>query len=113
MMDATLYHIIVYVPMTHADAVRKALANAGAGRIGLYDSCSFSSHGVGRFRPLKGANPAVGTEGELETVDEERIEAVIPEDADPKKVLMAVRAVHPYEEPAIHLLPMADDKKFL
>lgn len=108
-----MYHVIIYVPVTHADVVRTALSDAGAGKIGLYDSCSFSSHGVGRFRPLKGSNPAIGEEGKMETVDEERIEAVIPEDVDPKKVLKAVCAVHPYEEPAIHLLQMVDYKKLI
>ena len=52
--------IVVFVPVSAADAVRGAMAAAGAGKIGNYDSCSFSSRGIGRFRPLEGANPHIG-----------------------------------------------------
>ncbi|MDD5103079.1 MAG: hypothetical protein PHX93_01620 [Candidatus Peribacteraceae bacterium] len=83
------------------------MAGAGAGSIGRYDSCSFSSRGTGRFRPLKGATPAVGAVGSLEEVEEERIETVVQEDAL-QKVLQAIVKVHPYEEPAIHVLKMED-----
>ena len=108
-----LFHLIVYAPLTHADAVRDALALSGAGKIGNYDSCSFSAKGIGRFRPLKGSKPAIGEEGKLETVDEERIEAVVKNDENLKNILQAIQAAHPYEEPAIHLLPMEEYQKFL
>ena len=107
-----LFHLIVYVPVTHADAIRSAMAEAGAGRIGNYDSCSFSTRGTGRFRPLAGADPQIGKAGRLESVDEERIEAVVKNE-DITAVLDAVRKTHPYEEPAVHVLPMMDDKQLL
>lgn len=107
-----MYHIIVYCPVDQADAVRAAAAGAGAGRIGLYDSCSFSSRGTGRFRPLKGAKPAVGTVGTTEEVEEERIECVAPEE-DIGKIVRAIVEAHPYEEPAMHVLKMENYKKFL
>ena len=69
--------LVVFVPVADADAVRRALAEAGAGRIGDYDSASFTSPGEGRFRPLEGATPAIGSVGELEMVDEVRIEVVV------------------------------------
>lgn len=106
-----LYHVVIYVPLTHADAVRKALGDAGAGKIGNYDYCSFSARGVGRFRPLKGSTPAIGNVGEMEEVEEERIEVVVDEN-HLSKVLHAVKEVHPYEEPAIHLWKMEDYKKY-
>ena len=68
--------VVVFVPVADADAVRRALAEAGAGRIGRYDSASFTSPGEGRFRPLDGATPAIGSVGELEVVDEVRVEVV-------------------------------------
>ncbi len=68
--------LVVFVPAADADAVRRALAEAGAGRIGDYDSASFTSPGEGRFRPLDGATPAIGSVGELEVVDEVRVEVV-------------------------------------
>jgi thymidylate kinase len=104
--------IIVYVPATHAEAVRTALAAAGAGAAGAYDSCSFSCAGEGRFRPLKGAIPAFGAVGELAVVAEERIEATVPE-AAVAAVVAAVRAAHPYEEPAIHLSQVVDWRAFV
>ena len=104
---SSLYHIIIYCPENCADAIRSAAANAGAGKIGNYDSCSFSSKGIGRFRPLEGSDPAIGTIEEIEEVAEERIEVVASEETI-KNIITAITKVHPYEEPAIHVLPMAE-----
>lgn len=107
-----MFHLIIYVPLSHADAVRIAAAQAGAGQIGNYDSCSFSSRGIGRYRPLKGAHPHIGAVGALEEVEEERIECVV----DEKKltaVLNAILREHPYEEPALHVIPMRRYQDFL
>lgn len=107
-----LYHLIVFTPLSAANAVRQAMAEAGAGRIGNYDSCSFSSRGIGRFRPLKGANPAIGNEGKLEEVEEERIEVVV-EERKIQAVLQAIIQTHPYEEPAIYVMDMRDYKSMM
>ncbi len=96
--------LIVYVPVAAAQNVRDAMAKAGAGKVGNYDSCSFSSRGIGRFRPLKGADPAIGSIGKLEEVEEERIEVVIPDDVDTATVIARLKAAHPYEEPAIQVI---------
>ncbi len=109
----TLYQLIVYVPEKDAQKVRDAMSAAGAGRIGAYDSCSFSVKGVGRFRPLGGSHPAIGSADTLTEVAEERIEVLIPADVDLQDVLRAIKKVHPYEEPAIHVLPMVDYKDVL
>lgn len=94
-----LMKLAVFVPSSHADEVRFALANVGAGQIGDYDSCSFSSVGQGRFRALEGANPYIGSIGEIEVVHEEKIEVVFPASIK-SKVLKAMLKAHPYEEPA-------------
>ncbi|HTW15447.1 MAG TPA: Nif3-like dinuclear metal center hexameric protein [Nocardioides sp.] len=99
--------LTTYVPVTDADAVRSALASAGAGRIGDYDQASFSSSGQGRFRPLAGANPAIGAVGEPEVVEEERIEVVLSRSRR-TAVVRALLAAHPYEEPAWDLTELAD-----
>ena len=114
-MDYPYYHVIVYVPVAAADKVREALAASGAGKIGTYDSCSFSVRGTGRFRPLKGSNPAIGSEDEITEVEEERIEVLVPTTPPSllKDIVQAVKKVHPYEEPAIQILPMLDYKDFL
>jgi len=93
------YKIVVFVPETHAEQLREAMGNAGAGQIGNYSHCTFSMKGVGRFRPNVGANPTIGEIGKLEAVEEERIETVCSEERL-KDVLKAIRYAHPYEEPA-------------
>src|SRR4051812_44695105 len=99
--------VTTYVPVAAADRVRQALAAAGAGVIGDYDSASFSSPGEGRFRPLEGANPTIGRVGDLEVVDEVRIECVLPRAAR-ARVVAAMLAAHPYEEPAYDVVELAD-----
>ena len=99
--------LTTYVPVADADALRAALADAGAGRIGDYDHASFSTPGRGRFRPLDGATPTIGTVGEVETVDEERVEVVLPRGRR-AAVLRALLAAHPYEEPAFDVVELAD-----
>lgn len=99
--------LTTFVPVADADALRAALADAGAGRIGDYDHASFSTAGTGRFRPLDGATPAIGTVGELESVAEERIEVVLPRGRR-SAVVRALLAAHPYEEPAFDLVELAD-----
>ncbi|MGM0385924.1 MAG: hypothetical protein ACQERF_08105 [Actinomycetota bacterium] len=99
--------LVVFVPTSRADAVRRAAAETGAGHIGNYRACSFSARGTGRFEPLDGAHPAIGRIGELEEVAEERIE-VVCDRAGARRVLDAVLAAHPYEEPAYHLYETLD-----
>ncbi len=104
-MNFKFVKIVVFVPVTHADKLRKALAEAGAGQIGNYDSCSFSSKGIGRFRPLKGSKPFLGGTDKIEEVDEERIEVICRQD-DQAKIIDAIKKAHPYEEPAIDIYPL-------
>jgi dinuclear metal center YbgI/SA1388 family protein len=98
--------IVVFVPTADADRVRTALTEAGAGRIGDYDSASFSTPGEGRFRPLPGADPAIGSVGGLEVVDEVRIE-VIADRSLRSSLISALFAAHPYEEPAYDVIELA------
>jgi dinuclear metal center YbgI/SA1388 family protein len=99
--------LTTYVPAGDAETVREALGRAGAGVVGDYDSASFSSPGEGRFRPLAGANPTIGSVGDLEVVDEVRIECVLPRGAR-TRVVAALLAAHPYEEPAYDVVELAD-----
>ncbi len=97
----------VFVPPSHEKALREAIASAGAGHIGNYSSCSFSICGKGRFLPLAGTNPFIGQEGQLETVDEIKIEFILPEKLQ-KKVTSAILRAHPYEEPAYDFYPLSN-----
>jgi hypothetical protein len=97
--------IVVFVPETHTDAVREAMGKAGAGQIGNYSFCSFSSKGIGRFKPEQGADPHIGEVGKFEEVVEERIETVCSrEKLD--EVIAAIKNVHPYDEVALDVYPL-------
>ncbi len=99
--------LTVFVPTGAAAGVRRALAAAGAGRIGDYDHASFSVAGEGRFRPLAGASPAIGAVGRVETVEEARVEVVVSRPLR-RAVVAAMLAAHPYEEPAYDVVELAD-----
>jgi dinuclear metal center YbgI/SA1388 family protein len=99
--------LVVFVPHQSLEPVRAALIAAGAGSLGDYDSCTFTSTGVGSFRPLPGADPTIGRVGDVQHVAETRLETVLPRHRR-AAVLAALRAAHPYEEPAFDLLAMVD-----
>lgn len=94
-----LVKFVVFVPEEALESVRRAMARAGAGRLGDYAECSFRTPGTGTFRPLPGARPHTGAVGEVEHTPEYRLEATVPE-ADLETVVSAVLEVHPYEEVA-------------
>lgn len=103
----TKYKLIVFVPLTHADLVRKALGDACVGQIGNYDYCSFSSIGFGRYRGNENSNPAIGKPLQHEKVEEERIEVLVLEN-DIQKAIQAMKSVHPYEEVAYDVYKLED-----
>ena len=100
-----LVKLVVFVPKTHSDFVREVMGKAGAGKIGNYTFCSFTTSGTGRFKPEQGANPAIGAVGKLEAVEEDRIE-VACEKSNVKNIIEAIKKVHPYEEVVIDIYPM-------
>ncbi len=99
--------IVVFVSESHANIVREAIGKTGAGIIGNYTSCSFSSKGVGRFMPSIGAHPAIGEVGKLESVDEEKIEFLCNRNLA-NDVIEAIKKVHPYEEIALDIYPLEE-----
>jgi hypothetical protein len=94
------HKIVVFVPVSHADAMREAIGRAGGGKLGRYSYCSFSVRGIGRFRPEEGAQPAIGQVGKLEEVEEERIE-IACDTLLVRDVVAAIVSAHPYEEPVL------------
>ena len=96
---------VVYVPRENAQAVQEAVFAAGAGHIGDYSHCSWSVSGIGQFLPHEGASPAIGSIGSVERVAEDRFEVVAPTRAR-GAVLAAMRAAHPYEEPAFDIFAL-------
>ena len=102
--------IVVFVPLTHTKIVRDAIGKAGAGIIGNYNYCSFSSKGTGRFKPNDKAKPFIGKTNQLEEVEEERIEFVCARDKA-KSVISAIKKVHPYEEVALDTYPLINEEE--
>jgi len=103
--------IVVYVPKQHAERLRIAMNEAGAGRIGNYDYCSYSTEGKGTFRALEGANPFVGSHGKLHSENETKIEMVIRQE-HLGEVLRAIKSIHPYEEVAYDLIPLSNEDPY-
>jgi hypothetical protein len=91
--------LVVFVPADALDAVRDAVFEAGAGRIGDYERCSWYTEGTGTFLGGEGTSPALGEKGREERVSELRLETVFPADRH-DDVIAALRSAHPYEEPA-------------
>ena len=106
--EDSLLKFVTTVPEQHADSVRNAIFNAGAGHIGNYDSCSYNLLGEGTFRAGEGSSPYVGERDELHFEKEVRIETVIPI-MKKEEVLRALLAVHPYEEPVFDLYPITNE----
>ena len=108
-MEFKFYKVAVFVPVTHGDKIRKVIADCGAGHIGKYDSCTFSSRGIGRFRPLEGSKPYFGQTGKVEEVEEEKIEFICAHGLL-KNVIWEIRKAHPYEEAAIDIYPLMNEQ---
>jgi len=99
--------IVVPVPQKYADKVRLAMGNAGAGCIGNYRYCAFTTRGKGYFLPGKRAKPAIGKIGAISEVDEVRIETVCKKE-NLGNVIAAIKKAHPYEEVPIDVLPLIE-----
>lgn len=100
------YKLYVFVPEDACEKVSRALFEAGAGKIGNYSACSFRSAGTGTFFGEAGANPKIGSAGKLESVAELKLETLVPA-SRVSEVIRALRASHPYEEPAFDLVRVA------
>lgn len=103
--NVNLYKLVVYVPATHENEVRKVLFDCGAGHIGNYDSCSFNTKGIGTFRPLDGSHPFIGEINKQEYVEEIKIETIITQE-NLNTVIAKMLQVHPYEEPAYDVIKL-------
>jgi dinuclear metal center YbgI/SA1388 family protein len=103
--EGSLSKLVVYVPTSHLDQVRTAIAEAGAGHLGNYDTCTFTSSGEGTFRGGKGSHPFLGKAGRLEKVKEFRLETAFPSGLE-REIVKALMAAHPYEEVAYDIYPL-------
>ena len=102
-----LCKVVTFIPYDYLEKLKVAVTQVGAGHIGNYDSCSFSSSGEGSFRALDGAQPFVGEAFTLHTEQESRVEWILPTYIL-DNVLNTIKSTHPYEEPAIDVYPLAN-----
>lgn len=102
-----MYKLAFFVPASHVDVVKAAVFAAGGGRIGDYDHCAWQTLGHGQFRPLDGSQPFLGQTGQVEVVEEWKVELVVADDLI-AQVVAALRQSHPYETPAYEVWRLAE-----
>jgi hypothetical protein len=104
-MSNELYKLCFMVPPDHAEAVKSAVFEAGAGRLGNYDRCCWQTVGTGQFRPLEGSRPFAGETGHVSVAEEVKVELVCAEEFL-QEAIRALKQTHPYETPAYEAWPI-------
>jgi hypothetical protein len=102
-----VYKLAFFVPPSHVEQVKGAVFAAGAGRIGAYDCCAWQVLGQGQFRPLDGSQPFIGQTGQVEQVQEWKVEMVVADDLI-QQAVAALKHSHPYETPAYEVWKLAE-----
>ena len=103
-MDADAFKIVVYIPEDHSQRMMESVNDVITPFYDGYDMCFSISKVTGSWRPLEGSHPFLGEIGEVETAEELRIEFIVRKD-EVSQVLRVIRDIHPYEEPAIDVIP--------
>lgn len=109
-LSENLAKLVTYCPPQYSEMLRKSLWEAGSGNIGKYDQCSFSTIGTGTFRGNEDSHPSIGTKGELEKVQEERIE-ILFEKQNQNHLIKSLKQNHPYEEVAYEIYDIANENQ--
>ncbi len=102
-----MYKLAFFVPASHVEVVKDAVFAAGGGRIGDYDHCAWQTLGQGQFRPLDGSQPFLGQAGQVEVVEEWKVELVVADELI-AQVVAALKQSHPYETPAYEVWRLAE-----
>ncbi|MFJ4453713.1 NGG1p interacting factor NIF3 [Pseudomonas sp. NPDC089392] len=102
-----MYKLAFFVPASHVEVVKAAVFAAGGGRIGDYDHCAWQTLGQGQFRPLDGSQPFLGQAGQVEVVEEWKVELVVADELI-DQVVAALKQSHPYETPAYEVWRLAE-----
>lgn len=108
-IDIKKVKLVVTVPVENLEEVRNAICNEGAGIIGNYTYCTMTTKCIGTFKPTDEANPYIGEKNRLEFIEEDKLEVMCDINIV-KKVLKMLREVHPYEEPAIDIIPLINEE---
>lgn len=102
-----MHKLAFFVPDSHVEVVKAAVFAAGGGRIGDYDHCAWQTLGQGQFRPLDGSQPYLGQAGQVEVVEEWKVELVVA-DGLIMQVVAALKRSHPYQTPAFEVWQLLD-----
>lgn len=102
-----MFKIIFFVPLNEAEKVKSLIFKVGAGELGAYSHCSFETKGIGQFLPKEGSNPYLGKKGEIERVEELKVEILCPKSLL-KEAIKALISGHPYEVPAYEVVELFD-----
>lgn len=102
-----MYKLAFFVPASHVEVVKAAVFAAGGGRIGDYEHCAWQTLGQGQFRPLDGSQPFLGQTGQVEVVEEWKVELVVADELV-AHVVAALKQSHPYETPAYEVWRLAE-----
>ncbi|CAM3738990.1 putative GTP cyclohydrolase 1 type 2 [Pseudomonas reidholzensis] len=102
-----MYKLALFVPASHVEVVKAAVFAAGGGRIGDYEHCAWQTLGQGQFRPMDGSQPFLGQAGQVEVVDEWKVELVVADELI-AQVVAALKQSHPYETPAYEVWRLAE-----
>jgi len=102
-----MYTLFFFVPDSHLESVKEAIFAAGAGELGDYQHCCWQVLGQGQFKPMAGSQPFIGEQGQLEKVQEWRVELVVAAEQI-KLAVAALKAAHPYEEVAYGVYALVD-----
>ncbi len=106
----TLRQLVTYAPVKEAEKIRQALFEAGAGKIGKYEECSFNVKGIGTYKPVEGADPYIGEIGKRQEEPEERISVIFPKHLQ-SKILQNLFKKHPYEEVAYEIFQLENNNQ--
>jgi dinuclear metal center YbgI/SA1388 family protein len=109
--EESYYKFVIFVPEKDSERLVKIIGENGGGQIGNYSHCTFSSQGIGTFKPLENSNPYIGKQGKLEKVNEVRIETIVLKN-DLNRLVAASLKAHPYEEPAYDIYPLSLGKSY-
>jgi len=102
-----MYKLVFFVPVEFVEAVKQAVFAAGAGVMGDYEQCCWQTRGLGQFKPMEGSAAFIGEVGQVETVEEFRVEMVC-DDQYIRAAIEALRQAHPYEEPAFDVWRLSE-----
>lgn len=103
-----MYKFSFFVPLSHAEKVKNAVFNQGAGKLGAYEECCWETLGTGQYKPLEGSQPFQGECNKLERVQELKVEMVCAEGVI-KQVIKVFKEAHPYEEPAYEVIKLCEN----